>query len=425
MSLGYAQGEAHIRPLNFPAFSPSVINNGNVMSWAATGAQTFSRTYTYDELNRLQSMAAPGDACSGLSWTYDIWGNRTNQSGSGGPCSEHHPTVTTNNRMAELGYDAAGNVTSDPAAVASYSYDAENRMVTSNSTLGNATYVYDADGKRVEKTVDGVVSEFVYDAGGAVVAERQAGAWTKGYVMAGGMLALYDNTANPPTTYFAHTDHLGSTRLLTRLDGTVAECDDYLPFGELNAGTCLPPAGTSTTTHKFTGKERDAESGLDYFGARYYSSAFGRYLSPDWSAAPSPVPYADFTNPQTLNLYTYVANNPLNSTDPDGHCPDLMSCATQVAVGTAQGTWNFVKNTVVGTLQFAAASDFETRTDGGRACHQRRPGLFREGCIRCCQCRSRPRRRRCHGHRHRSRPHRWLGCIGEGRFDQNSFWRSG
>jgi RHS repeat-associated protein len=69
----------------------------------------------------------------------------------------------------------------------------------------------------------------------------------------------------------------------------------------------------------FTGKERDAESGNDYFGARYYASSMGRWLSPDWSAKYEPVPYAKLDNPQTLNLYAYVLNNPLSKTDPDGH----------------------------------------------------------------------------------------------------------
>ena len=69
----------------------------------------------------------------------------------------------------------------------------------------------------------------------------------------------------------------------------------------------------------FTGKERDAETGLDYFGARYFSAAQGRFIGADWSAQPVPVPYADFTNPQTLNLYAYVKNNPLSTADLDGH----------------------------------------------------------------------------------------------------------
>lgn len=77
-------------------------------------------------------------------------------------------------------------------------------------------------------------------------------------------------------------------------------------------------------TLQFTGKERDAETGLDYFGARYYGSALGRFTSSDWSAAPEPVPYTDLTNPQSLNLYEYVLNNPLRSVDADGHVDDFV-----------------------------------------------------------------------------------------------------
>jgi RHS repeat-associated protein len=69
----------------------------------------------------------------------------------------------------------------------------------------------------------------------------------------------------------------------------------------------------------FTGKERDAESGLDYFGARYYTSSMGRFMSPDWDSKPQAVPYADLADPQSLNLYSYVLNHPLNSIDLNGH----------------------------------------------------------------------------------------------------------
>ena len=83
---------------------------------------------------------------------------------------------------------------------------------------------------------------------------------------------------------------------------------------------------------QFTSKERDAETGLDYFGARYYSSSQGRFTSPDeWAGGivdaysggqvgkPGPLPYADIDDPQTLNKYVYVRNNPLRYVDPDGH----------------------------------------------------------------------------------------------------------
>jgi len=69
----------------------------------------------------------------------------------------------------------------------------------------------------------------------------------------------------------------------------------------------------------FTGKERDAETGLDYFGARHYGWALGRFLSPDWAAKPEAVPYSDLHNPQNLNLYGYVRNKPMAHVDENGH----------------------------------------------------------------------------------------------------------
>jgi RHS repeat-associated protein len=71
--------------------------------------------------------------------------------------------------------------------------------------------------------------------------------------------------------------------------------------------------------YKYTGKERDTESGNDDFGARYYSDNVGRFLSPDWSAKATPIPYADLSDPQSLNLYTYVHNTPVSHVDADGH----------------------------------------------------------------------------------------------------------
>jgi RHS repeat-associated protein len=96
-------------------------------------------------------------------------------------------------------------------------------------------------------------------------------------------------------------------------------------------------------TANSTGKERDSESGLDNFGARYYSSSLGRFLSPDWSAVPSPVPYGDFSDPQSLNLYGYVRNNPLNHVDADGHCcEDEVKFLGQELIGAGKGLVNVV-----------------------------------------------------------------------------------
>jgi len=84
-----------------------------------------------------------------------------------------------------------------------------------------------------------------------------------------------------------------------------------------------------------TGKERDAESGLDYFGARYYGSSMGRWISADWAQKPEAVPYSKLDDPQSLNLYEYVKNNPLAKPDLDDHgCPPDCPVNSVGALGT-------------------------------------------------------------------------------------------
>jgi RHS repeat-associated protein len=134
------------------------------------------------------------------------------------------------------------------------------------------------------------------------------------------------------------SDPLGSTRVVTKFDGTVKARYDYLPFGEeLTAGVgqrtvAIGYSAADSTRQKFTQKERDGESGLDYFLARYYASAQGRFTSPDEftggpdelfdfadEASENPAFYADLHEPQSLNKYQYCYNNPLSCIDPDGH----------------------------------------------------------------------------------------------------------
>ena len=86
------------------------------------------------------------------------------------------------------------------------------------------------------------------------------------------------------------------------------------PFGDW-----LTCAGSDVSPMHFTGKEHDPETGLENFGARYDASAMGRFMTPDWSRIPTDVPYAQFGNPQTLDLYIYVADNPMTRLDADGH----------------------------------------------------------------------------------------------------------
>jgi len=130
------------------------------------------------------------------------------------------------------------------------------------------------------------------------------------------------------TVYYYFADQLGTSRVMTDSNGTICFDADFYPFGGERDYT-----DNCTQNYKFTGKERDSESGLDNFGARYNSSQYGRFMTPDWSDDPSPVPWADLANPQSLNLYAYVDNNPLSHIDPNGH-------------GCAPDTWNPSTNTL-------------------------------------------------------------------------------
>jgi RHS repeat-associated protein len=168
-----------------------------------------------------------------------------------------------------------------------------------------ATYAYDATGLRVAKVAAGITTAYLHDLSGAIIAEQAGQGWGPGYVYLNGeLVAQYGNS----TTYFAHHDQIGSTRLVTNVNGTVYTSMDYLPFGE-QLGT------NSGTTHKFTGKERDSESNLDNFGVRYLSSSLARWSSPDRLN----LTQDRLVNPSnTLNKYLYSANNPLRFIDPDG-----------------------------------------------------------------------------------------------------------
>jgi RHS repeat-associated protein len=142
----------------------------------------------------------------------------------------------------------------------------------------------------------------------------------------------------------------------------------------LNVGYPSPGSTGDALRHRFTGKERDAATGLDYFGARYYASMQGRFTSPDEFTGglvdpqtgrqvqrPGPLPYADIRYPQSLNKYAYVMNNPLRWTDPDGHCLELFSCTAEGAtIGSFVGPAGTAAGAVVGALVGATILYFAT-----------------------------------------------------------------
>jgi RHS repeat-associated protein len=304
-------------------------NNGNVQSQTIVAGSMLNGTYTinlnvaqnygYDTVNRLVT------ATEGSYWqqtyVYDAYGNRAVVYGAAPiyiPGNSVTPVVANNdaslmagrfpNNQTDLcgtsngralGYDTAGNWAGCPALSVSNTFDAENRLMSGTG----AAFAYDGGGQRVAKTNSAGTTYYVYDATGQLAAE-----YSNATPVVGG-------------TQYLTADNLGSTRMVS--GGGTITYHDYLPFGEeIGQGIAGRPTSYDSTdgvNQKFTGKERDAETGLDYFGARYLSSAQGRWMSPDWSAAPEPIPYADLTDPQSLNLYGYMRNNPLAHPDVDGH----------------------------------------------------------------------------------------------------------
>lgn len=249
--------------------------------------------------------------------TNDRFGNRWQQNGPNSfiaTFTGNNPSnPQNNNRLDSHSYDAAGNLLND--GVHSYTYDAENRITTVDAGA-TATYLYDALGQRVEKTTPTSIANecgttgtvfYVHDLSGhtAVYTPNGVNTCIDEIFAAGRHLATYSG----PTT-FSHSDWLGTERVRTTYYGTVCESIASLPFGDgqTTTGYCYH----HSTLH-FTGKERDPESGLDNFGARYDSSNLGRFMSPD----PSNYGAID-ESPQTWNAYSYVANNPLNAVDSRG-----------------------------------------------------------------------------------------------------------
>jgi RHS repeat-associated protein len=289
-------------------------DNGNVFAITNYRDSNRSQAFTYDALNRLTSgwsSANTGSYSWGENYSIDAWGN-LQISPMPGKAHGGNFTLSGNaqNRPTGLNYDAAGNLLS--YLTANYTYDQENRLL---STAG-MTYTYDGNGERVLKsdTNTGAAVKRYWSMGHNTLAEGDgAGNLTAEYIYFGGKrIARIDLPAN--SVHYYLSDHLGSTNIIASAAGAVEEESDYYPFG-----TEVVVTGPGINELKFAGKRRDSESQLDYFGARYYSNAFGRWLSPDWSAKPVPVPYANFGDPQSLNLYGFVGGNAASKSDIDGH----------------------------------------------------------------------------------------------------------
>jgi len=277
---------------------------------------SYTQSFSYDSLNRLST----AQENNGASWSqtngYDRYGNRWIDLG-GGSQSLYFDTST--NRIAGWSYDAAGNLLND--GIHAYTFDAENKIKTVD---GVTAYVYDGGGRRVRKLI-GENLRMVYGIGGQLVAEFDGsnGALKKEYVYGGGTMVTIEPTAiSSNGTQYATGDPLGSPRVITNSTGSIVSRHDYLPFGEelgVSVGgrtSGMGFGGADGLRQKFTSKERDNESGLHFFGARYYSATEGRFTSVDPSRKS-----VEPTDPQSWNRYSSFLGNPLKYTDRNGKWP--------------------------------------------------------------------------------------------------------
>jgi RHS repeat-associated protein len=294
-------------------------DSGNVWNIYNYRDRSRDQNFTYDLLNRLTSAQNAGTNCAaitvngkteywGNSYGYDAWGNLTSKTITKCGAELLNAPALVNNQLSGYGYYAAGNMTSDPTDNVTASYDAENRIASASTASGTFTYTYDADGNRVEKSGGGAGTLYWYMTPGIVAESDIAGNLKSEYVFFNGdRVARRDYPSGSVAYYFS--DHLKTASVITDSAGNIkAESDGELQF-----------VNNDSNHYKFTGKERDSESGLDYFGARYYSNGLGRFITPDWAAKAVDVPYAEFADPQSLNLYSYVRNIPTAKADPDGH----------------------------------------------------------------------------------------------------------
>jgi RHS repeat-associated protein len=350
ISLGSAAGSSDVLKLeyNYKA-TESDANDGNVRTHTITlpgMPQPLVQTYNYDQLNRLQSVQ---ETSSGVrqwiqTFKYDPYGNRNldtelenNQPKTTDTLIGPNPQISeSSNRIVRRAgstelylYDEAGNMVRDQYGHA-YKYDANNRQAqyfhVANPMTAHATYTYDGQGRRVKKVAGGNTTRYIYDTFGKLIAEY----------------STLQPSANG--TRYVTTDRMGSPRVVTDAAGAARERHDYLPFGEqINTSFAnrysVPGYNLDHLQQKFTGYERDFETGLDYAQARYYGNSYGRFTSVD-----PLITSAKNVVPQSWNRYAYCGNNPIICADPTGLDWDVAyrgGYAVPIWNGKGEGTGNW------------------------------------------------------------------------------------
>ena len=297
---------------------------GNRLSVAELGTRQVS--YNYDAVYRLTKETVTGDTIASsngvIDYTYDAVGNRLTRTSTMPAIPSSTYTYDANDRLTSETYDADGNLKT--SAGVTYNYNFEDRLSEVNGSA--ISFAYDGDGNRVARTVGGVTTRYLVDdlnpTGHAqVVEEIVNGAVQRVYTFGHSLISQRQLIGGNWTTSFFGYDGSGSVRFLTDTSGAVTDTYNYDAFGSLVAST-----GSTPNEYLFVGEQFDANIGFYYLRARYMNPAIGRFITRDTHEGV-------IFEPATLHKYLYVANDPVNKTDPTG----MLYLAEVAYVGGATG----------------------------------------------------------------------------------------
>lgn len=276
----------------------------NNVTFVTDGTDT--STYTYDRNNQLITEARPAATTE---YGYDLAGNRTSVTDAAGTTLYTYDAAGRLTQAAGPAgtdtyvSDKAGNQVSDGKN--RYEYDGLNRLTEVATGTDNIAYGYDGDGMLVSRSAGDGTTRFYLD-GTQVINEGDGSGAITAAMFRGGGVALGRKVGNDPTAYYLYNGHGDVTGILDAA-GTQLAAYDYDAFGKLTTST-----GSFNNPYLYAGEYYDYTTAQYYLRARFYSPQLGRFTTQDSYTG-------DYADPASLNLYTYVRNNPLIYVDPTGH----------------------------------------------------------------------------------------------------------